>query len=329
MNIILTIVGILMIIGAVVILAINSYNEYSSPKNKLPKILIILGIAVCILAASFKIIPTGYSGVRTTFGQVDEVTVQNGFNWKFPFVQNIVLVNNKQQDITFEGEIWSETTTRTAIYYDNITVTYQINPEQSAWIYANVNDYENSLVSKNILDSAVKSCSKNLSDTDATNRSIIEPLVAEELQNSLNEKYGENTIIVYKVVISNADFEDSYNEAIANKQKAQLEAEQQAIINQQNIDKAEADAQVLLTNAQAEADAKLIAAQAEADANTLLEKSLSDIILQQMYIEKWNGVLPTVVGDDTSLLYGLDAIGTGKPSNVSYDTSTETDSSTE
>lgn len=309
MNVGLVVLGVLIIIGCIAKIIVDAFTG-DTEKKKTPVIIgILIGVFMIVLSSSFTIIPTGYSGVRTTFGQVDNVTVQNGFNWKLPFIQDIELVNNKQQDVTFEGEIWSETSTRTAIFYDNITITYQINAEKSAWIYANVSDYKNSLVSKNILASAIKSSSKTLSDTDATNRSIIEPLVADELQKSLNEKYGENTIIVYKVVISNADFEDSYNEAIANKQKAQLEAEQQAIINQQNIDKAEADAKVALTKAQAEADAKLIAAQAEADSNALLEKSLTEMILQEMYINKWNGELPDVVGsENASLLYGLDTL---------------------
>ena len=87
---------------------------------------------------------------------------------------------------------------------------------------------------------------------------------------------------VNKVTISNADFEDSYNAAIAAKQQAQLNAEQQAIENQRAIDKAAADAEVKRTNAEADAKAKLIAAEAEAQANDLLEKSLTEMILREM-----------------------------------------------
>lgn len=267
----------------------------------------LLAVILIIMSFSFTIIPTGSTGVRTTFGQIDEMTVQNGFNWKIPFVQSIKTVNNKQQDIEFKDEVWSETSNRTAIYYKGITVTYQINPEKSAWIYANVSNYKDSLVSQNVVASAIKSSSKVLSDTDATNRSIIEPLVLENLQRSLDEKYGEGVVLINKVTISDADFEDSYNQAIAAKQQAQLAAEQQAIINQQNIDKAAADAEVARTNAQAKADAMLIEAQAEADANALLEKSLTEMILQEMYISKWNGKLPMVVsGEDSSYMLGID-----------------------
>src|SRR5574344_168530 len=95
----------------------------------------VVGIALMLFSFSFKIIPTGYTGVRTTFGQISSQTVQNGFNWKIPFVQEISQVNNKQEDVTFGNKVWAETSERTAICYKNITVTYQINHDKSAWIY--------------------------------------------------------------------------------------------------------------------------------------------------------------------------------------------------
>lgn len=258
---------------------------------------------VFVLLCSFVIIPTGYTGVRTTFGQIDSVTMQNGFNWKIPFVQSVQRVNNKQQDMECKDKVWSETQERTAIFYENITVTYQINPEKSAWIYANVSDYKSNLISDSIVASAVKSSSKSLSDSDATNRSIIEPLCAKNLQASLDGKYGENVVHVNKVIINNADFEDSYNAAIAAKQKAQLEAERQEIENKRAVEKAEADATVTRTNAAAQADAKLMQAEADAQANELLEESLTEHILRQNWITKWNGELPMYTGDGASFLF--------------------------
>lgn len=308
----LKIISILAVVAAIVVPnLINRYRKseaYYNDKNDYKKVgktwtivPVVLAIALFVVSSSFVIIPTGYTGVRTTFGQIDEVTVQNGFNWKLPFVQSVEVVNNKQQDISFDGQVWSETSERTAIYYENITVTYQINPEKSAWIYANVSSYKDALVSQNLVSSAIKASSKSLSDADATNRSVIEPLAMENIQQSLDEKYGENVVYVNKVTINNADFEDSYNAAIAAKQQAQLEAEQQAIENQRAIDKAAADAEVTRTTAEAQAQAKLIAAEAEAQANELLERSLTEMILRQMYIDKWDGKLPNyIAGEDAA-----------------------------
>lgn len=73
-------------------------------------------------------------------------------------------------------------------------------------------------------------------------------------------------------------------------------ASEQELVIQQNKNEAN------LAKAQAEAEAILIAAQAQAEANRLLAESLTPAILAQMYYEKWNGVLPTVYGDDTNAI---------------------------
>lgn len=276
-------------------------------------VLAILLFTAVTLVSSIVVIPTGYTGVRTTFGQIDSRPVPSGLSLVIPYVQKVEKVNNKQQDIVFRDKVWSETSNRTAIYYEDVTVTYQINPEYSAWIYSNVTNYRDNLVSQSLAASGIKSTSKELNDVDATNRSIIEPLAQEHIQKLLDEKYGPSVVIINKVVIGNADFDDSYNEAIAAKQRAKLEAEQQAIENQKAIEKAEADAAVTRTRAQAEADAKVIEAQAQADANRLLEESLTDQVLKDKYLEKWDGKLPGFVGSgDSSVLVGIDGSFVGQ-----------------
>ena len=307
MTIFLSVLGIVLIAGAIALGYMKHIGDEDVPQSPAwPAIMVAVALVLILLGSAVVIIPTGYTGVRTTFGQISEDTVQNGFNWKVPFVQRIQKVNNKQQDVNFDDQVWGETVNRTTLYYQDITVTYQINPEKSAWIFANIKEYKSSLVTNEIVSSAVKSSSKTLPDTDATNRAIIEPLVKDALQESLDEKYGESTVIINKVVVGDVEFEASYNAAVASKQKAQLEAEQQAIENKRAVDKAEADAKVKRTNAQASADAALIKAKAEAEANKLLEKSLTDKILRQQYLDKWNGTLPkTIVGDESGVLFEI------------------------
>lgn len=297
MNIALLIIGIVIAIASI-IWVVNEKEK--TMRHAAPGVL--LGLAICVLSQSFAIIPTGYTGVRITFGQIDNRTVQNGFNWKIPFVQKISQVNNKQQDIAYTGQVWSETSERTILYYEGVTVTYTINSEKSAWIYANISDYKKNLISDSLVASAIKSSSKELNSTDATNRGIIEPLAQEKIQEALNQKYGDEVVFINKVVIANTDFEESYNQAIADKQTAQLAYEKQQIENKRQIEAAEAEAKVKTTQAKAEADAAVIKAQGEADANKLLNDSITEKILKQQYYEKWNGQLPSVVNSDSSNL---------------------------
>ncbi len=277
----------------------DSGNKYKGYKSNI--FCAIIGIILFIFAFSFVIIPTGYTGVKTTFGQVSRKTMSNGFNLKIPFVQGIEKVNNKQQDIIFDkNKISSETSERNAVIFKGITVTYQINSKKSAWIFANVADYKDNLVSESLVASAIKTSSKTLTPTDVTNRSILEPKAQENIQKSLDEKYGEGVIHINKVIIDGAEFDKEYDDKIAKKQQAQMDYEKQQIENKKNIEKAEADATVKKTTAQAEADALKIAAEAEAEANKKVSNSITDKLVENKLAEaRLKHGWVTVKGADT------------------------------
>lgn len=282
----------------------DAENVQQKKKNNI-FIPIIAGVLLIIISSTFVIIPTGYTGVRTMFGQINEKPANNGFNIKVPFVENIELVNNKQQDIKFEDKIWGEAKEKTVVFAEDVVVTYKINPDKSAWICANVTNYKDNLVSTGVVSSAIKSAMVELETDNVTNRSYLEPLVKEKIQKAIDEKYGENVVEIVKVVVNNADFEDSYNAAIAEKQIARQEKERAEIENQTKIQNATAEAEAKKIKAQGEADAKLIEAQAEAEANRLKEESLTDKIMQNKYIEKWDGALPKVTSGNTGLMYDV------------------------
>ena len=147
------------------------------------------------------------------------------------------------------------------------------------------------LITQSLVSSAIKSAMVELPASEVTVRSKIEPLVKEELAESIDEKYGSDTISVLKVVIDQMDFEESYNNAISDKSIAMQRQAQQEIENNTAIAKAEADKKVAIANAEAEAEA-------EAAANKLIAESLTDEILKSKFYEKWDGKLPSVMGDN-------------------------------
>ena len=302
LNFIIVIVGILCIAGAIVptiFTKMTGKKNTGTGKSKTRNtVFIAVGIVLFIGGMSFTIIPTGYTGVRTTFGQISQETVPQGFNLKIPFVQDINLVNNKQQDKFIEAQVWGESSEKTPVYASEITVTYQINDDASAWIFANVTNTDN-LINDTLVASAAKSAMVELPSNEVTVRSKIEPLVKEKLTESITEKYGENKISVLKVVVNQMDFEEAYNNAIAEKSIAQQAQEKQKIENETAIAKAEADKKVAIANAEAKSEALRIQAEAEANANKLLRESLTDEILKSKFYEKWNGELPQAMGSDT------------------------------
>ena len=293
LNFFIGLVGALFVGAGIIFGIVKSLN-----KKKLSGVFAIIGVVVLVAAMSFSIVPTGYTGVRTTFGQISENTVPQGFNLKVPLVQSIKLVNNKQQDAKINTQIWGETEEKTPVYASDIFVTYQISNKASAWIFRNISD-TNDLISDSLVASATKSAMVELKASEVTNRTKIEPLIKEKLMKSIDEKYGENKISILKVVVNQMDFEEDYNKAIAEKSIAQQTKEKQAIENETAIAKAEADKKVAITNAEAQADATRIAAEAEAEANEKIKNSLNDQIIKSKFYEKWDGKLPEAMGSDT------------------------------
>lgn len=283
----------LMVIFAIicVVLGIVLFKVKHIGKNSMIS-LIVVGVLVFILSQSFVIIKTGYTGVKTTFGQVDSKVLQNGFNGKIPFVQSIKIINNKQQDKKYEGEIWGEANDKTAVFAKDVIISYYINPEKSAYIYANVNNYKDGLIPQTLVNSAVKSAMVQLSSNDVTNRNKVETLARTSLEKAVVEKYGSDTVVILKVTIDNMDFEDSYNRAIAEKQIARQQAEKQAIENQKSIDMAEAnqkkalvDAETKKIAAQGDADAMIIAAEAEAQAYKIKSAEITENLLKKWELD--------------------------------------------
>ncbi len=282
MNSIMLLLGVLVIIAGIVFLFLPKF------KKRFAAAAIIVGIVVAVSGECFAIVPTGYTGVRTTFGQISETNLPQGFNLKVPFIQSVNLVNNKQQDISLSAQVWGETKEKVPVFAEDVIVTYQIARDRSSWIYANVSQSDQDLVSAGLVSSSIKSAMVELGVQEVTIRTHIEPLVKEKLQEALDEKYGTATVNVLKVVINNMNFEEEYNQAIAEKSIAQQVYEKQQIENETRIAKAEADAKALM-----------IEAEAQAQANETLSKSLTENVLLSKFYEKWDGQLPRAMGEHT------------------------------
>jgi regulator of protease activity HflC (stomatin/prohibitin superfamily) len=121
------------------------------------------------------------------------------------------------------------------------------------------------------------------------NRAAMSPKVEEAVRDAIGEDYF---IEVTAVVLTNIDFSDAFEQAVEEK----MIAEQKQL-------KADYDNETKIAKAEANAKAKIVAAEAEKKANELLERSITDKILEKAWIDKWDGKLPQVVtGDETGIM---------------------------
>ncbi|MCQ2428264.1 MAG: hypothetical protein MJ137_07700 [Clostridia bacterium] len=316
----------------------NSKNKkgknMESKKNlkKIMPVLVIAAVIAIIILGSFKIVPTGYVGVKATFGQISDKIILPGFYFKIPFVETVSLIDTRQTDVTISSQVWGESSEKTPVFAQDVIITYKVNGDKAAWICSNVSENTENLLTASLVASSIKSSMVKLTADNVTVRSQIEPLVLEELRKAVIEKYGEDVIEIVKVVVDQMDFEPSYNEAIAKKSIARQQQEQQSIENATAVAKAESDKKVSLANAEAAAEAAKIKAEADAavakiqaeadadvariaataeadvistraeaqaDANKKLAESLTDSVLKSQFYEAWDGKLPEVMSDGT------------------------------
>ena len=80
---------------------------------------------------------------------------------------------------------------------------------------------------------------------------------------------------------------------------AKVTATQLAQKAENEVQRATAEAQIAVAQAQGRSESVLIEAEAQAKANILLSKSVTPVLVNYKAIEKWNGSLPTVSGNNT------------------------------
>lgn len=100
----------------------DKYTKKTVIKHRAVLTAILALFLLITLLSSTVIIPSGFTGVSTKFGQVDPHVMGSGFHFKVPFVQGVRKVNNKQQEIEFKDQVWGESSERTVVYMAGVTV---------------------------------------------------------------------------------------------------------------------------------------------------------------------------------------------------------------
>lgn len=274
-------------------------------------LVVILIIAIIMGILCTEIVPAGYVAVQYSMngGVKDEVLMQ-GWHMVSPTVktsrytiglEQSYLTAGKNGD-SKEDESFSASSSEGKDMQIDLTFTYQFKPENVVGVFNRFKgqsgqDVRDSFIKPNIVSWTKEILAQyRVSDVLGTRRAEVNGALTEYLAGKFDQ-YG---ITISNVSLINIEVDEETSKAINAKITAQQNAETQAINNKTNIDKAKADADVKLTQAQAEADAKMIQAEAEAKANEMIQKSLTNSVLQQQYIEKWDGQLPSVLSDGGS-----------------------------
>ncbi|MBQ9263864.1 MAG: prohibitin family protein [Clostridia bacterium] len=271
--------------------------------NKAIKRLILTGfvliIAVILVNVCTVQVPTGNTAIITTFGKVEDYTLEAGFHLKSPF-QQIILMDNREQKTPFSTEAFSSDIQQVNIIG---SINYAINKATAMTLFKEVGtDYFSKLVNPRMLENTKAVFSKYTAENLVSAREQLSVQIRDNLSREM-DRYG---ISIISISIENIDFTDAFTDAVEAKQvaaqkklQAEIEQEQKTMETQQQAQRqkieADAKAEVLKINADAEAYSTKVKAEAEAEANRKIAESLTDGLIQFTQVNQWNGQLPTYV----------------------------------
>lgn len=294
----------------------KTFNQ-TIPKISFPRYVGIVLAVVLIIVSCVSIVPTGYTGILTSFGAVENRTVNAGINFIAPW-QKVVTMDNRTQKVPIETSAFSSDIQQVDLL---MSINYCIGQKTARELYKTVGkNYYDNIMYPRIQENTKAVFSQYTAENLISKREMLSDQIAELVAQDM-ERYG---ITIVSIAIEDIDFTDAFTNAVeakqvaaqnkltAETQQAQKTMEEQAAAERAII-AANADAEMAKIAAQADlevvkiqADAALYAGEREANMNERIAAALTDNLINYYWIKQWNGTLPsTVLGESSSYMIDL------------------------
>lgn len=251
-------------------------------------------------------VPTGYTGIVTTFGKVHDTTLDAGISFKAPW-DNVIRMDNREQRFSFELEAFSKDIQEVDL---KGSVNLNIDKSTAMNLYREVGtDYINVLIAPRVQEDIKIVIARYTAETLVENRQV----ASDAMYDLLREELAAKGINVISIAIENLDFSDTFESAVEakqvatqEKQRAKTQQEQQTMEAEQAAARkkieAEAAAEVVRIRADAEAYEIKTKADAEAEANEKIAATVTDELIDYTQAQNWNGKLPsTYIGSGSAI----------------------------
>lgn len=271
----------------------------------------ILGVLVLIFASIFLMnscerIDAGHVGVKVnmygTGKGVNDVTECTGMVFYNPITTKIYEFPTFIQHKEYKDENSFVVNSKDGSEFSvSPIMNYSVQREKVPAIFAkyrrSLEEIEEGFLKTAVYDAFRLATNKYTADGLIGNREVFEIEVRRLLESQLL-KEG----FVINQFTSNLVYPDSFKKAI----NAKNNAVQKSLMAENQVKQAEAEAKIKIAKANGEAESTLTLARAEAESNKLRQSTLTPMLLQQQWIEKWKGNVPTTqLGANTQVLYGL------------------------
>ncbi|BAU65565.1 hypothetical protein STA3757_29530 [Stanieria sp. NIES-3757] len=239
------------------------------------------------LANCLVIVHAGERGVLMTFGKIQERVLDEGIHIIIPIVDTVEKLSVRVQKQEISAEASSKDLQDV---FTDVALNWHINPEESNLIFQQIGN-KKSIVDR-IINPAVEEVLKAVM-AEYTAEEIITKrrAVKAEVDTFLTERLTPYHLAVDDISLVHVHFSERFGEAVEAKQIAEQEAKR---------------AGFMAIKAAKEAEAKVNLARGEAEAQGLIRTTLNNELLKKQAIEKWDGKLPLIMGNDHTKLLELE-----------------------
>ncbi len=265
----------------------------------------IIGLFLMVfLFKSCERIDAGHVGVKVNlYGDnkgVADVTEVTGMVFFNPITHNIYEFPTYIQHKEYTGDnAFIVNSKDGSEFHISPIINYSVQREKVPYIFAKyrrtLSDIEDGFLKTNIYDAFRMTANAYTAEELISNRQLFENKVRHTLDSTLI-KEG----FVINQLTSNLVYPETFKHAI----EAKNNAVQGALMAENKVKQAEAEAKIKVATAEGNAQAMLTSAKAEAEANRLKQATITPMLLQLEFINKWNGVLP-VYGETPKLFKGI------------------------
>lgn len=183
------------------------------------------------------------------------------------------------------------------------TIAYRINPEKACDIFVKyrkgVEDLENGYIRTCIYEAYRTCANRYTSDSLMSSRANFENDVRSRLEKSLQAE---------GFIVEEFTSQITPPQSLAQMINEKNAAVQSALKAKNKVAEAQANATIKIAEAKGAAEAMQIKADAEAYYNRTIAASLSPMIVQEDWIEKWDGKLPTVQSGNGGMIVDMKSI---------------------
>jgi regulator of protease activity HflC (stomatin/prohibitin superfamily) len=254
-------------------------------------VLIPVGVLM-ILSSGVRMISAGHVGVALLFGKVQPVALREGINLVNPLYDVIEMDTRVQKH---QAKYDAASKDLQAVHVEMV-LNFRLLPDKATEVYQRIGqDY-----ARIIIDPAAQEVLKaNTALHIATEILHQRPKIKADIQKDLTVWLANYGIEMKEAALANIRFDAAYEKAIEAKQIEEQKAEQKRYEliqaqRQAEIVAAQAKGQgdAAREKAKGEAEATRIRGEAEAAYNQKVAASLTSPLIQQRYLEKWDGKLP-------------------------------------